>query len=272
MEGCRRQLRSINSEIEQKCIDKLVRDSLNIKDCYIIPEFEKDEDVPLPKLTSEQEALVKKAFTSSRGELIVTKFNLNIYVEDMRTLAGLNWLNDNIINFYMNLIIERAKDDKFPKAYAFNTFFYSKLIKDGYTPLRRWTKKIDLFSYDIVAVPVHLQMHWCMAIIDFRTKSITYYDSMGSANRKCLEALQGYLKSEHMDKKGCEFDMSGWQLESASSDKIPQQMNGSDCGVFSCTFAEFITRNANLSFQQEDMPYLRIKMAYEIITGKLMIS
>jgi len=49
-------------------------------------------------------------------------------------------------------------------------------------------------------------------------------------------------------------------------------MNGSDCGMFSCTFAEFITRNGKIMFSQEDMPYLRRKMVLEILNGELLIQ
>lgn len=31
---------------------------------------------------------------------------------------------------------------------------------------------------------------------------------------------------------------------------IPQQMNGSDCGMFACKFAEYITREADINFSQ----------------------
>lgn len=271
LEKCTRQLNLINRELELKCLEDLIRDSLTIKGEIIVPEVE------LPPLTEEQEVTVTKALSAPGGFLIVSKFNLNIYTADIKTLKGANWLNDNVINFYMNLIIERGKNPKFPKAFAFNTFFYPKLIENGYSSLRRWTKRVDIFSHDVIAVPIHLRIHWCMAIINFRNKSIRYYDSMGEsksmdpAAKTCLNALYNYLKTEHKDKKGSDYDMSEWQLEDCS-DKIPQQMNGSDCGVFSCTFAEFLTRDGKLTFGQEDMPYLRRKMVYEIVTGELMIS
>lgn len=271
LEKCTRQLNIINREIEQKCLEELVRDSLTIKDCYIIPEFERSADVPLPELTPEQEDMVYKAWNAPGNYKFYEAFRLELLGKYIRTLDKTTWLEDTIINLYMNLIIERGKDKKFPKVYAFNTFFYPKLIKEGYnTSLARWTKRIDLFSYDIIAVPVHLQVHWCMAIIDFRDKSIKYYDSMGGANNKCLEALRNYLICEHKNKKHSDYDMSDWQLESCKD--IPQQWNGSDCGVFACTFAEFLTRNAKLTFGQEDMPYFRKKITYELLTKKLMIS
>ena len=31
---------------------------------------------------------------------------------------------------------------------------------------------------------------------------------------------------------------------------IPQQMNGSDCGVFSCKYAEYLSRDAPFTFSQ----------------------
>ena len=30
-----------------------------------------------------------------------------IQVRDLRTLQGLNWLNDEVINFYMGMIVKR---------------------------------------------------------------------------------------------------------------------------------------------------------------------
>lgn len=51
---------------------------------------------------------------------------------------------------------------------------------------------------------------------------------------------------------------------------IPQQMNGSDCGMFSCKFAEYLSRNASITFTQEHMPYFRRRMVYEIVTQRLM--
>lgn len=47
--------------------------------------------------------------------------------------------------------------------------------------------QVDLFCYKLIIVPVHLGVHWCLAVIDFRNKTVKYYDSMGSTNNKCLQ-------------------------------------------------------------------------------------
>ncbi|KAF7266360.1 uncharacterized protein LOC143202559 [Rhynchophorus ferrugineus] len=259
----------INKDINIELLRRKVNDCLQLKEA-ILPIIEFEPETELPPLDEDQNHIVERAFRGDPNEVLARKFNLNITRRDLITLAGLNWLNDEVINFYMNLIIDRAKDSKWPRSYAFNTFFYPKLIKDGPQSLRRWTKRVDLFSYDIVCVPIHLGMHWCMAIIDFREKSIRYYDSMGSPNNKCLDALRNYLEAEHLDKKGSVYDTSDIILE--NMENIPQQMNGSDCGMFSCTFAEYLTRNAKITFKQDDMPYLRKKMVVEIISGELLIK
>lgn len=43
-------------------------------------------------------------------------FSIKVARKDLLTLRGAEWLNDEIINFYLNLIVDRAeKDANFPK-------------------------------------------------------------------------------------------------------------------------------------------------------------
>lgn len=170
----------------------------------------------------------------------------------------------------MELLAERSKlDDNLPKVYCMNTFFLKRLLEVGYSGVRRWTRKVDIFSYDIIPIPVHKGIHWCMSIINFKEKTIKYYDSMGAPNNSVLKALEDYLQSESLDKKNTQFDMSDWRKENVQN--IPQQENGSDCGVFSCMYAEFLTRERPILFTQQHMQYFRMRMVYEICTGKLLV-
>lgn len=188
------------------------------------------------------------------------------------TLDGLNWLNDEVINFYMELLRQRSEDnDDLPKVYAMNTFFIPKLLQMGHAGVRRWTRKVDIFSVDIIPAPVHVGgVHWCMSIINMREKTIRYYDSMGHPNHPVLDALKKYLQDESLDKRKIPFDTSDWKLECVR--ECPQQRNGSDCGVFSCMFAEFATRDSPISFDQQHMQYFRRKMVLEIASGRLLLG
>jgi sentrin-specific protease 1 len=120
------------------------------------------------ELQEEHLSRIEDALISSPAdEVLVNAFSISITRKDVHTLKGLNWLNDEIINFYMSLICERSKQDtgkSYFKTHAFTTFFYPKLVKDGYASLKRWTRKIDIFSYDLLIVPVHLGLHWTLAV------------------------------------------------------------------------------------------------------------
>ncbi|XP_037938728.1 uncharacterized protein LOC119671920 isoform X2 [Teleopsis dalmanni] len=236
------------------------------------PEPEEDED-QLVELTDQHNALIHRVLRSPPDQVHINKFNLNATTRDLNTLTGKQWLNDEVINFYMNLLTERSekknKTHGLPKVYSMNTFFIPRLLEHGFSAVKRWTRKVDIFEKDIIPVPVHVSgVHWCMAIIHLKNKSIKYYDSMGAPNPRVLNALEGYLKEESLDKKKIPFDTSGFVIESVKD--VPRQMNGSDCGVFSCMFAEFITRDKAITFSQEHMEYFRHKMIVEIVRGELL--
>ncbi|VDP33469.1 unnamed protein product [Soboliphyme baturini] len=133
------------------------------------------------------------------------------------------------------------------KVYVFSTFFYPKLVRTGYSSLKRWTRRVDIFSYDILLVPVHLDIHWTLAVINFKEKTIKYYDSLGHSNDQCLNLLRQYLHLECKDKKGEDFCIN---MQLINMKDIPQQMNSSDCGVFACKFAEYASRHAKINFSQ----------------------
>lgn len=233
-------------------------------------EEEEEEEVHYPALTQDHQKKIKCAlYNGPAHEVIIEKFNLKITRNDLGTLVGMTWLNDEVINFYMNLIMERAEQrTDLPNAYCFNTFFIPTLMQRGHAGVRRWTRKVDVFSFDLLPVPVHVgNIHWCMAIIRMKDKVIQYYDSMGNPNQPVLDALERYLIDESMDKRKIALDTRDWVKESIRD--CPQQRNGSDCGVFSCMNAEHLTRNAPLKFSQNEMPYFRQKMVLEIATGQL---
>uniref|UniRef100_A0A2R8M9J8 SUMO specific peptidase 1 n=1 Tax=Callithrix jacchus TaxID=9483 RepID=A0A2R8M9J8_CALJA len=230
-----------------------------------------DSEDEFPEITEEMEKEIKNVFRNgNQDEVLSEAFRLTITRKDIQTLNHLNWLNDEIINFYMNMLMERSKEKGLPSVHAFNTFFFTKLKTAGYQAVKRWTKKVDVFSVDILLVPIHLGVHWCLAVVDFRKKNITYYDSMGGINNEACRILLQYLKQESIDKKRKEFDTNGWQLFSKKSQEIPQQMNGSDCGMFACKYADCITKDRPISFTQQHMPYFRKRMAWEILHRKLL--
>ncbi|KAF7232515.1 hypothetical protein EG68_04635 [Paragonimus skrjabini miyazakii] len=238
---------------------------------------------PLPELTDSQLAQVESVLRGGPPDVVIVEnFRLSVSRRELLTLTGTNWLSDMIINFYMQLLYHRSQNQQksgscsLPRIAVLSTFFYAKLTSSaggGYSGVRRWSRQLHLLDQDLILIPIHDRgMHWCLACIDLKAKSITYYDSMGSPNHKCLKTLMSYLQSECDDKKGHPLpDPDSWKLIN-TEDSVPQQMNGSDCGVFLCTFGEFLSRNARFTFSQDDMPGIRKRMLFEIITQQLLTT
>lgn len=150
-------------------------------------EEEEEEEAEFQELSPEEEKILKNVFGDGPP---MEKFSslkaegLEMKRKDLRTLKGLEWLNDEVINFYLQLIRIRSIDENYPrplpKVYAFNTFFYTKLTTEGYTQqLKRWTRKVDIFSYHLLLIPVHLGVHWCLAVS-------TNYSLSLHLNRLCV--------------------------------------------------------------------------------------
>ena len=64
--------------------------------------------------------------------------NIIITDHDLATLAPKQWLNDEIIN-----AVYATFPRKRPHLFVFSSFFHTKLRKEGYDSIRRWTKKVN---------------------------------------------------------------------------------------------------------------------------------
>nr|XP_046200481.1 sentrin-specific protease 1-like isoform X3 [Oncorhynchus gorbuscha] len=269
-----RQRISDDGQLGHRAVELHVRVPLE-KEVPLAPFIEEpkptEEKPEFPELTEDMEGEVGRALTvGSQDEVLSEGFRLTITRKDLQTLSHLNWLNDEVINFYMNLLVERSKDPSLPTVHTFNTFFFPKLRSAGYSAVRRWTKKMDIFSMDVILVPVHLGVHWCLSVVDLRKKSITYFDSMGGNNDEACRILLQYLQQESKDKKGKDLDTAEWTVQSKKRHEIPQQMNGNDCGMFTCKYAEYVTKDKPITFTQKHMPYFRRRMVWEILNRKLL--
>ena len=205
--------------------------------------------------------------------LVVKSHNINIETKDLHRLTGENWLNDKIIELYLKMISDRSSTDvyrreKLPKVYAMSSYFFENLMNRGTTAVEKWTKDVDIFEFDLILVPIHLSDHWCLAVVDFRSPGVFYYDSLGGRNMPALSLILGYLKVEYKRKGKAELDIEKFAKEIVQD--CPKQENGGDCGVFVCKVAEFLSRNVTPRFSQQDMPFFRKLMFDEIIMKRLL--
>lgn len=108
------------------------------------------------------------------------------------------------------------------------------------------------------------------AICFYLKKCAQYYDSMSGAGKVHLDALLRYLQDEHVDKKQTAMPgVDEWVLTTCIRNETPQQFNGYDCGLFTILFADFLSENLPLSFDQQHIPTFRTKICGSIMEGKL---
>ena len=94
---------------------------------------------------------------------------------DLEKLDEGEFLNDAIVTFYMRYLeheMEETNPALSKRIYFFSTYFYERLTHSptgrkeiNYTNVQKWTKNVDIFTYDYVVVPVNEAAHWYLAIM-----------------------------------------------------------------------------------------------------------
>ena len=128
-----------------------------------------------------------------------------------------------------------------------------------------------------------------MAVIFLRKKEIHYLDSLHwnglrfvidnlhnyrvlSANivqlSRHLNNLLRWLKDEAEDKKQLPVKPDDWRFINLRP-SIPYQTNNVDCGVFMVLFADLLSNNAALDFNQSDIPSFREMITSNILQGQM---
>lgn len=92
---------------------------------------------------------------------------------DIARLDEGGYLNDNLILCYLRYLQASAEVEApeiSRRVYFMNTYFYSTLsvglgTSINYDGVKKWTAKVDLFSYDYIVVPVNENFHWYVFIV-----------------------------------------------------------------------------------------------------------
>ncbi|KAK3283266.1 hypothetical protein CYMTET_9029 [Cymbomonas tetramitiformis] len=245
------------------------------------PEPEEEPDTDMMRLNDELETKVQKVLARPEqpSEVVaINNFaNIQITVSTIRCLQAGEWLNDEVINYFLALLQQRElrKRPGEPRFHFFSTFFYNALFARNknfnYQAVQRWTT-VEKLNYSLIKcrkvfVPVHQQgSHWVLAVINLVDEQVEYYDSMGGVDRTCMSNLKSYIAEEFNDKGGEPLDTARWPAVAPSD--IPQQDNGFDCGVFMLTYADYLSREHAFTFSQEHIPHIRERIRNEILQDK----
>jgi hypothetical protein len=239
----------------------------------------------VPPLTDTQLLQIQQTFHPPHDSTIISNnFNIPITKEVIRCLnphqsPAHQWLNDNVINYYLQMLQEKFQPVS-SKLHIFTTFFMEKLspTKDStkvsqfkYSEISRWThnprRTINLFQKEIVIIPINYHnVHWTVAIIYPSKRTVLYLDSMNNSNRKAhdyLNIIQRYLAKEAIVTNTV-LNISTWSFQCPT---VPMQSNGHDCGVYLLMFSHLIAHELPIdSITPQDIPILRQSICLAIQT------
>jgi sentrin-specific protease 1 len=225
-----------------------------------------------------------------RGEpaLVVPGYR-HLLTLNMATLNPGGWLDDEVINQFIDFIIEEQQETC-TSVIVFSTMFFTslqrwkntyndlmrlELVDDGsinfedaklYVRRGRVGERVNITTGDAhhILIPINItNNHWVLSDVCIPDKSISYLDGMqGSDYTRRLEQILLWLEKE-FERKGAPFNKAEWKFVHRSD--IPMQRNSYDCGVFLCAFVECIAlRNSVFDFAERDMTNFRLRMALAV--------
>ena len=195
---------------------------------------------------------------------------IRITLGDLYTLNDTVWLNDNIIDCYLQMI-RAALDD----LHVFSTHFWNRMQdRYQYEHVQNYTKHLDkkLFRYRVALFPIHWPGHWTLGVIQFAQQKIHYLDSCGGKGDEYTAKLLQYLRDEWEHAYGHpmpEEEAAKWTCQKWGG-SCPQQKNGCDCGVFVCSFALCMAYDVRIgTFTQQHMLFFRYHIALSLAAGRI---
>ena len=113
--------------------------------------------------------------------IVIDKFQIDMIIKKLACLQPQTWLNDEVINFYTNMMVQETMQSAGgERIYSFSTFFMERVYQNrqyNFPNVQRWTKKVDIFGQKKVFIPINISnRHWVLVLIDLTVKTIFFYD------------------------------------------------------------------------------------------------
>ena len=106
--------------------------------------------------------------------------SVTVAFEDYKTLENEIYINDVIVDFYLSYLHEKMLNKKeASKIHIFPSMFYKRLLQKRFSDdtttlnaaqtrhqqVRKWTKKVDLFSKKMIVIPICEKKHWYAIVV-----------------------------------------------------------------------------------------------------------
>ena len=185
--------------------------------------------------------------------------NVPVYLTDLKTLQYDTWLNDTIIDFYLNYLQQEIlpQEDR-EGVYVFSSMFYIKLTgadlkgkseaggtqerltasERRHLEVKTWTKTFDIFEKNLLIFPICKHSHWFLIVVvkpglvaspkernNNGEPLIILLDSLGEGQSTAVRFIREYLEEEWRTKKsaacgGQAFKFSSKEMKTIKPKKV----------------------------------------------------
>ncbi|KAF1927854.1 cysteine proteinase [Didymella exigua CBS 183.55] len=206
----------------------------------------------------------------------ITARDFGTLLPDMFNGSAKAWLNDEIVNQYLAILVKTSNDDcgfvykrggPAPPYHAFSSHWFNS-IKGGVKKVERWASRVGLggrqfMDAKVVLFPICDGSHWRLLAVNPQKRTIEYLDSLGWDGSEYIRKLRDYLQHELKDA----YKEEEWTV--VELQRSARQLNGSDCGVF--VLLNALVSLLGVEFKKvvacNGMHEARERLAMTIITG-----
>ncbi|KAL7418252.1 hypothetical protein Q5752_007118 [Cryptotrichosporon argae] len=230
---------------------------------------------PRPITLSEAEThRVVAATNLAKTDLLLGKIDSR----HLQRLDDRGWINDMVLNSYIDLLRNRATAEGADVVFG-NTFFYEQYIACHYDEQanRRWSARagVEIAECQLLLVPINLlNMHWTCVACYMDSQHIVYFDSLRSDEKDVDEKTKNVLEwlgRERQRALSAASNMSQWTVATVRLD----QSNTYDCGVYVSQILESTSRQLGTAHDptrgilQDRMAFFRQLMKLELVQMQL---
>ncbi|XP_011043056.1 PREDICTED: probable ubiquitin-like-specific protease 2B isoform X5 [Populus euphratica] len=203
---------------------------------------------------------------------------VSISKRDVELLQPETFINDTIIDFYIQYLKNKIQPDDRQRFHFFNSFFFRKLAdldkgpsnacegRIAFQRVRKWTRKLNVFEKDYIFIPVNYSLHWSLIVIchpgevvhsredesgnSRKVPCILHMDSIRGSHKGLKNLIQSYLYEEWRERHNETVDdtLSKFLHLRFVALELPQQENLYDCGLFLLHYVELFLEEAPIDF------------------------
>ena len=172
------------------------------------------------------------------------------------------------------------------KTLFMSTYFTQHLLgpsgeRYDYPRVKRWTKSrgkdINIFKYKQVFYPININnTHWCFVIALMKGKETSLPVCLDSTirlttnNNEWTRGLHRWINDEHLRIYGTQLEQKVPQ--NSLKIVIPQQVGGTDCGIFVLSAAEYAIKGFSIDqfdYSHKAMEFIRTKIAINLLNADI---